>query len=258
VTPVVLELGGNDAAIICRDARLDDDDIRRLIYASFITTGQVCMAAKRLYVHEDRFEEVRDRYLVLAESALVTGDPMLAATTLGPVVGPDDVARLSGLVDDTRRAGATVHELGSVPDPELVDAGWFVRPTLVTGVADDARIVSEEQFGPTVPMLAFTDEDEVVSRANAGPHGLAASVWSRDEDRAFALARRLRVGTTFVNTHNRSGMALDAPFGGRGAAVFGREYGEAGVRDYLVPHSIHAPAPFRAGGVGGTGAYPGT
>lgn len=258
VTPVVLELGGNDAAVICRDARLDDEDIRRLIYASFITTGQVCMAAKRLYVHADRLDEVRDRYIELARTALVTGDPMLPMTTLGPLVGPEDVARIAALVEEARRDGATVHELGTVPDPDLVDRGWFARPTLVTDIGDGARLVTDEQFGPTVPMLSFDDEDEVVARANAGPHGLSASVWSADEDRAFAIARRLRVGTTFINTHNRSGMALDAPFGGRGASGFGREYGEAGVRDYLVPHSIHAPAPFRAGGAGGTGAYPGT
>lgn len=258
VTPVVLELGGNDAAIICHDARLGDDDIRRLIYASFITTGQVCMAAKRLYVHADRHDEVVERYLDLASTALVTGDPMLADTTLGPLVGPTDVSRIAALLDDARERGGTVHDLGRVNDPDLVAAGWFARPTLVTGAPDDARIVAEEQFGPTVPLLTFTDEDEVIARANAGPHGLASSVWAADEERAFSLARRLRVGTTFINTHNRSGMALDAPFGGRGASGFGREYGEAGVRDYLVPHAIHAPAAFRAGGAGGTGAYPGT
>lgn len=258
VTPVVLELGGNDPAIVLRDAVLEDDDVRRLAFASFITSGQVCMAAKRLYVHADRADELVERYVALSERALVTGDPMLSTTTVGPMVTPDAARHVRDLVEAARAGGATVHDLGAVPDPDLVDTGWFVRPTMVTDVADDAAVVVEEQFGPTVPLLTFTDEDDVVARANLGPHGLAASVWSADEERAFALARRLRVGTTFVNTHNRSGMAMDAPFGGRGASGFGREYGTEGIREYLVSHAIHAPAAFRAGGEGGTGAYPGT
>ncbi len=103
--------------------------------------------------------------------------------------------------------------------------GHFVRPVLVTDVSDDAPLVAGEQFGPVVPLLAYDDEDEVVARANAGDLGLGASVWSADEDRAFAFARRFDAGFTFVNTHNRTGMALRAPFGGVKRSGHGREYG---------------------------------
>jgi acyl-CoA reductase-like NAD-dependent aldehyde dehydrogenase len=135
--------------------------------------------------------------------------------------------------------------------------GHFVRPVLVTDVSDDAPVVAGEQFGPVVPLLAYDGEDEVVARANAGELGLGASVWSADEDRAFAFARRFDAGFTFVNTHNRTGMALRAPFGGVKRSGHGREYGTEGLLEYAQACAIHAPAAFRAGG-GGTGAaaYP--
>lgn len=256
VRPVVLELGGNDAAILLSDADLDDLAIDRLVQASFITSGQVCMAAKRVYVHRSRFDEVVDRYRQVAARTLVTGDPLGEGTTLGPLVTRDARERVAALVDGARSRGAEVVPIGRVADPDLVSRGWFLEPTIVLGARDDDPIVTTEQFGPTVPLLAFDDEDDVVDRANGSDLGLGASVWSSDEERAFALARRLETGFTFVNTHNRSGMALHAPFGGRKHSGYGREYGVAGVLEYLQLHTVNAPAAFRPGGVGGGAGYP--
>jgi acyl-CoA reductase-like NAD-dependent aldehyde dehydrogenase len=256
VVPTVLELGGNDAAILLEDADLDDLAIERLVQASFITTGQVCMAAKRLYVHRSRVDEVVDRYRTVADRVLVTGDPLADGTTLGPLVTAAARDRVAALVDGARAAGADVVPLGRVADPDLVAGGWYLDPTLVLGADDHAPIVADEQFGPTVPLLAFDDEDDVVARANASEVGLASSVWSADEDRAFALARRLEAGMTFINTHNRSGMALRAPFGGVKRSGYGREYGDAGITEYLQTHTINAPAAFRPGGAGGGAGYP--
>ncbi|MEU5988050.1 aldehyde dehydrogenase family protein [Spirillospora sp. NPDC047418] len=256
LTPVLLELGGNDPVVLLDDADLTGEAMDRLVMASFATAGQVCMAAKRVYAPRSRLAEIRDAYLAAAERVLVLGDPLAEGTTVGPVISADAAGRVRGLVADSVRRGGTAVELGEVrADPAR---GHFVRPALVLDVSDDAPIVAAEQFGPVVPLLAYDDEDEVAARANAGDLGLGASVWSADEDRAFAFARRFEAGFTFVNTHNRTGMALRAPFGGVKRSGHGREYGVEGLLEYAQTCVVHAPAAFRAGGGGmGAAAYPG-
>ena len=175
------------------------------------------------------------------------GDPLDPAVTLGPMASAHQRDIVEELVDDAVAAGGTVHDLGTdAPGLDPAD-GWFCRPTLVTGVDDGARVVVEEQFGPTVPLLAFEQEDEVVARVNADQYGLASSVWSVDEDRAFRLAERIEAGFTFVNCHNRAGMSLRAPFGGWKQSGYGREFGDAGVAEYLQSHAIHVPGAMRLG-----------
>lgn len=249
LVPSVLELGGNDPALFLPDAALTDEAMDRLVMASFATAGQVCMAAKRLYVHSSVAEVFLESYLAAAKRVLVTGDPLAEGVTMGPLVTRAAANRVRGLLGE-----GTAHPLGTcLPFGD----GYFVEPALVTGLPDDAPLVAQEQFGPVVPLLVFEDEDEVVARANAGELGLAASVWSGDEERAFALARRLEAGFVFVNTHNRTGMALRAPFGGVKASGWGREYGVEGLREYTQTCVTHASAAFRAGGSGlGAAAYP--
>nr|WP_262401851.1 aldehyde dehydrogenase family protein [Actinomadura sp. CNU-125] len=255
VTPVLLELGGNDPLVLLDDADLTDAAMDRLVMASFATAGQVCMAAKRLYAPRSRLAEVREAYLAAAARTLVLGDPLADGTTVGPVISAEAADRVRALAADSRARGGTVTELGAVRVD--LERGHFVRPVLVTDVTDGAPVVAAEQFGPIVPLLAYDDEDEVVARANAGELGLAASVWSADEARAFAFARRFDAGFTFVNTHNRTGMAPHAPFGGVKRSGHGREYGAEGLLEYVQTCAIHAPAAFRAGGAGmGAGAYP--
>ncbi|MFG2090053.1 MULTISPECIES: aldehyde dehydrogenase family protein [unclassified Spirillospora] len=255
ITPSVLELGGNDPVVLLDDARLDDAAMDRLVMASFATAGQVCMAAKRVYVPRSRFADVRDAYVAAAARTIVLGDPLDAGTTVGPVISADAARRVRGLVTGAARRGASATALGAV----RVDLarGHFVRPALVTGAGDDDPVVAGEQFGPVVPLLPYDGEDEVLARANAGELGLGASVWSADEDRAFAFARGFEAGFTFVNTHNRTGMSLRAPFGGVKRSGHGREYGTEGLLEYVQTCAVHAPAAFRAGGAGmGAGAYP--
>jgi acyl-CoA reductase-like NAD-dependent aldehyde dehydrogenase len=249
LVPSVLELGGNDPAVLLADAALTDEAMDRLVMASFATSGQVCMAAKRLYVHRSLAAGFVEAYLAAAARVLVTGDPLEPGVTMGPLVTREAADRVRGLLGE-----GTAHPLGTcLPFSD----GYFVEPVLVTGLPDHARLVAEEQFGPAVPLLVFDDEDEVVARANAGELGLAASVWSADEERAFALGRRLEAGFVFVNTHNRTGMSLRAPFGGVKASGWGREYGVEGLREHAQTCVTHAPAAFRAGGAGsGAAAYP--
>lgn len=249
LTPAVMELGGNDPAIFLADADLSDVAMERAIFGTFLTSGQVCMAAKRLYVHASRADEFVEAYVRVASDVLVMGDPLDPAVTVGPVVTA--LARENALA--LLNQGECI-ELGRVEPHD--DTGYFVRPTLVVGLTDDAPLVAREQFAPLVPVLTFERDDEVVERANASEYGLAASVWSVDEERAIDIGRRLECGTTFINTHNRSGMSLRAPFGGMKSSGYGREYGDAGVLEYVQTHAINAPAGARAGAQGSGRAYP--
>ena len=260
ITPTVMELGGNDPAVFLADAVIDEAAMARAVIATFATSGQVCMASKRLYVHSSRFEEFVEAFTAAAAEVLVVGDPLADGVTMGPVINAAARDRLLGLRAESVAAGGTAVDIGTVPDPDLMDEGYFVRPALVTGLADDTRLVADEQFGPLVPIQIFDTEDEVVARANAGDLGLGASVWSADEDHAFELAQRLEAGFRFINTHNRTGMALRAPFGGIKRSGFGREYGDEGLLEYVQTCVVNAPAAFRPGAATPTSAtaYPGT
>ncbi|WP_433655019.1 aldehyde dehydrogenase family protein [Nocardia sp. CA-128927] len=254
LTPVLLELGGNDPAIFLDDFALTPNDFERLVLASFATAGQVCMAAKRLYVPETRITEFVESYIAAAQRILIVGEPMDGNTTMGPVVTRTAAERVRGLVTDAETRGARIIPLAAAPPSD----GYFLDPVLALGVPDDADLVRLEQFGPAVPILTYRDETEVLTRANDSELGLAASVWSADEEHAFAVAARIEAGFTFINTHNRTGMSLHAPFGGTKNSGFGREYAEEGLLEYVQTTVTHAPAAFRAGGAGlPAGAYPG-
>ncbi|GAA4368308.1 aldehyde dehydrogenase family protein [Nocardioides caricicola] len=257
LTPALMELGGNDPAILLEDADLTPEAMERLVMASFATSGQVCMAVKRLLVPRRRYDEVVDAYRAAADRVLRVGDPLFEGVTLGPVVTAASASRVRGLVEDAVASGAEALVLGGTDAHTDLGRGHFLRPTLVLGASDADRLVAEEQFGPTVPLLAYDTVDEAVARANAGDLGLGASVWSADEDRAFAVATRLEAGFTFVNTHNRTGMALRAPFGGIKRSGWGREYGDEGLLEHTQTCVVHAPGAFRPGGSGlGASAYP--
>ncbi|MGN6325766.1 aldehyde dehydrogenase family protein [Pseudolysinimonas sp.] len=253
VTPTVMELGGNDAAIFLRDAEYTEDMYIRAVFGAFLTSGQVCMATKRIFVPRERHDEFVAGFTAAAATALKVGDPLAAESTMGPVVTRDHQERLHALIASAEAAGGVLHRIGDV---EIPDAdGYWVHPAVVTGLADDHPLVADEQFGPVVPILAYDTEDEVIERANAVEQSLASSVWSTDEAHAQAVARRLDVGFTFLNCANRAGTSLRAPFGGRGLSGHGREFGEAGIAEYLQTHAINYPNAIRTGTARGN-AYP--
>ncbi|WP_244929224.1 aldehyde dehydrogenase family protein [Nocardioides sp. W7] len=241
LVPTVMELGGNDAAVFLDDVDLSRANVERAVLGSFLSAGQVCMAAKRVYVHSSRYEEFVDAYLRAADDVLQVGDPLLDRVSVGPLINRPAVERVQGIVEEAVAGGASARTVGGVVSPELLGAGYFLRPVVVTGAEDSDRIVREEQFGPVVPVLPFDDVDEVVRRVNADPLGLGASVWSADVRRAFDVGRHLEVGYTFINSHNRFGMTLEAPFGGVKGSGFGREYGPDGLLEYVQTHSLFAP-----------------
>jgi acyl-CoA reductase-like NAD-dependent aldehyde dehydrogenase len=255
VTPTVMELGGNDAAIFLRDAEYTEAMYTRAVFGAFLTSGQVCMAIKRIFVPIERHDEFVAGFLAAAKKVLRVRNPLDPESTMGPVVTRDHQHRLNDLIRSADLAGGTLHEVGSWEVADEDADGYWVRPTLVTGLTDDHPLVSDEQFGPVVPVLAYETEDEAILRANSVEQSLASSVWSTDDDHAYAVARRLDVGFTFLNCANRAGTSLRAPFGGRGLSGHGREFSALGVGEYLQTHAINYPNAIRSGEAVGN-AYP--
>jgi len=258
ITPMVLELGGNDPALVLDDVAFTDSMMERLIFGTFLTSGQVCMAAKRIYVPRARIDEFVGRYVEVAAELLVLGDPLDPTVTVGPMASPQQRQIVEDLVADAVSRGGVVHQLGTVAAGTDMARGWFLQPTLVSGVEHDAPIVQLEQFGPTVPVVGYESVADALVMANDSDLGLASSVWSDDEHRAFEVARSIEAGMTFINCHNRAGMSLRAPFGGVKQSGFGREFGMAGLSEYLQSHSLHAPAMARPGAAhAAANSYPG-
>ncbi|XHC00303.1 aldehyde dehydrogenase family protein [Nitratireductor sp. ac15] len=241
LTPVTLELGGNDAGIVLPDATLDSGAFMRMYLGAFMSTGQICMALKRLYVHRSRYDEVVDG-LSAACARQVVGDGMLPDTTMGPLNNRKQLGIVQGMIKEARSAGAEVKEFGTVPDAELYAKGYFQKPTLVFGPEPGLSVVRDEQFGPVLPIIPFDDEAEAVRLANDSDFGLCSSVWTEDRDRALAIARQLEAGYTYINGHGPTAQDSRGPFGGFKQSGIGRNLGYEGVLEFQGYHSISAPA----------------
>ncbi|HZC14014.1 MAG TPA: aldehyde dehydrogenase family protein [Thermoleophilaceae bacterium] len=241
LTRVLLELGGNDPAILLSDAEIDADAVQRLSMGAFLTTGQVCMAMKRLYVHRSRYDEVVDG-LSEALAATRVGRGLDPDANMGPLHTGRQRDFVAELVSEVRGGGAEVREFGETTGGSELDRGHFLRPVLVLDPPADARIVTEEQFGPALPIIPFDSEEDVVRQANDTWAGLCSSVWSADPERAASVAARLRSGTTFINAHSAPFLDNRAPFGGFNQSGIGRELGAEGFLTFTDTHSVSTPA----------------
>jgi len=241
LTPVLLELGGNDAAIIAPDIAVSDELVERLVTATYTTVGQVCMAIKRLYAPRDRVGELADA--VLARCAReVVGDGLAEETTLGPLHTAAGRNRVRRLIADAEAHGATVRSAGRIRDPDT--GGYFVLPTVVTGLPPDAALATEEQFGPVLPIFGYRDIDEAVAATNATDFGLTASIWTGDDALAERVAAELVAGTVSINCHGMAAQDPRLPFGGVGQSGLGRELGADGIRAFTQPRAfVRQPAP---------------
>ena len=227
---VTLELGGNDAAIVLPD--VDPKAIAEpLFFSAFANSGQVCIATKRLYIHEDVYDALLGELAALAEAVKV-GDGLDPASVLGPVQNRAQFDRLRRLIDGAKARGERIitgGEVGAGP-------GYFVPVTLIDNPPEDSPVVAEEAFGPVLPVLKFSDIDDVIERANATPYGLAGSVWSADVDQALAIAERLETGTVWIN--EALYVAPWIPFAGHKESGIGVENGLEGLLEFTNAQTI--------------------
>lgn len=228
---LTLELGGNDAGIV-----LPGTDVaaiaENLFWGCFINSGQTCASLKRLYVHESVHDEVVEALAEMART-MPMGRGLDEGNVLGPLQNEKQFDIVSRLVDDARARGARV-VAGGEPAPEL--GPLFYRATVVTDIDDGSPLVDEEQFGPVIPVVKYSDVEDAVARANASEQGLGASVWSSDPDEAVAVARRIQAGTVWINQHGA--LNPNIPFGGTKASGYGHEFGIHGLKAVSAPKVI--------------------
>jgi acyl-CoA reductase-like NAD-dependent aldehyde dehydrogenase len=220
---LTLELGGNDAAIVLED--IEPKEVAPKIYASaMFNAGQACVAIKRLYVHDSIYDAVCDELGKLARRTVV-GNGLEQGTEMGPLQNKAQFERVKGFLEDARQNGKIVTG-GEVLNRE----GYFIQPTIVRDISDSAKLVREEQFGPVLPVLRYSDIDDVIARANDTDFGLGGSVWSSDRDRAFEIAVRINSGTVWVNKHQD--LTPDTPYGGAKQSGLGVEFGQEGLEEF--------------------------
>ncbi|MGZ9159742.1 MAG: aldehyde dehydrogenase family protein [Candidatus Limnocylindrales bacterium] len=241
VKRVSLELGGNDPAIVLEDVDLDFV-VPELISGVFALSGQICYDVKRIYVQRSRYADFVDRFTAAA-TEFVVGNGLAPGATMGALVNERQTRWVEGLLDDARQRGAVVSIVGRQLDADAWGRGHFILPAIVTDVGHDADIVRCEQFGPAIPIMPFDTEDEAIGLANDTDFGLAASVWTPDEDRAFRLARRVQAGSTFINVHRRGASGVDMPFGGFKESGLGRGHGVVALEEQFEMHTISSRRP---------------
>ena len=229
---VSLELGGKSAAVLMPDADIPKALPSLMVYTMPIT-GQVCFSLTRILVPRAREREFLDQFLP-AVQAIRVGDPAEAATQMGPLAMGRQRERVEGYIAAGRAGGARLACGGG--RPRGFDRGFWVEPTVFTGVTPDMAIAQEEIFGPVVSVIAYDDEADAVAKANATPYGLNGAVYGQDVERAFAFARRMRTGGLTIN-----GLIVDPkhPFGGYRESGMGREGGPEGLENYLETKCVH-------------------
>jgi aldehyde dehydrogenase (NAD+) len=227
---VTLELGGKSPNIVFADTNLDEA-VEGAHFGLFFNHGQCCCAGSRVFVEEKIYDEFVEKSAVRARNRTV-GDPFDPKTEQGPQVDQAQFDKVMGYIESGRKEGAKMVCGGD----RVGDRGYFVQPTVFADVRDEMKIAREEIFGPVMSIIPFKTADEVVGRANRSEYGLAAAVWTRDIQKAHAIANSVRAGTVWVNCYN----VLDprAPFGGFKQSGIGRELGEYGLQQYTEVKTV--------------------
>jgi acyl-CoA reductase-like NAD-dependent aldehyde dehydrogenase len=227
---LTLELGGNDAGIVLPDA--DPEAIAEgLFWGAFINSGQTCACLKRLYVHDSIYDQVCEALSAYA-NAIKLGDGLAEDSILGPVQNKMQYDIVSSYVQDAIEKGGRLLTGGAPVDGK----GYFYPITLVADIDHGAKLVDHEQFGPALPIIRYTDLDEVIARANDNPAGLGGSVWSSDLVAAKAVAARLECGSVWINKHG--GIQPNAPFGGVKQSGIGVEFGADGLKELTTIQTV--------------------
>ncbi|KAK6066277.1 putative aldehyde dehydrogenase [Seiridium cupressi] len=228
----VLELGGNDAAIVCDDVDIEKC-LPKITSVAFLHSGQICMDIKRLYIHEKIYDKFRDAMIEFAKNNIKTGNPFEDGVAIGPVQNSMQFELVKDLYAHVKKQDWKIALDGNIRESSK---GFFAEPVIVDNPPEGSRVVVEEPFGPIVPLLKWSDEDDVLERANALETGLGASVWSRDLDRAERMARQLGAGSVWVNSHFDT--APNVPFGGHKESGMGVEWGLEGLKSYTNSRSL--------------------
>ncbi len=246
IKKITLELGGKSANIVFDDADIDDA-VKGVVSGIFAATGQTCIAGSRALIHRPIHDRFIERLLELAKTARM-GNPLDASTQVGPVTTKPQYEKILDYIRIAKEEGAVVRLGGGAAERPECGSGWFVEPTIFSGVNPGMRIAKEEVFGPVLSVIPFDDEDEAVSIANDTIYGLAAGVWTMSMRRALSMSERLEAGTVWVNTYRA--VSYMSPFGGYKRSGIGRENGMEAIREYLQTKSVwidtagNAPNPF--------------
>jgi len=246
IKPITLELGGKSANIVFDDADLDGA-IKGVVSGIFAATGQTCIAGSRALIHRPIYDQFVEQLLALAKTARM-GNPLDYATQVGPITTQPQYQKVLDYIRIAKEEGA-VCRLGGAPAqrPEC-GSGWFVEPTIFTGVKPEMRIAQEEVFGPVLSIIPFDTEEEAIRIANGTVYGLAAGVWTKSIRRALVMSEQLEAGTVWVNTYRA--VSYMSPFGGYKRSGIGRESGIDAIREYLQTKSVwidvagNVPNPF--------------
>jgi aldehyde dehydrogenase (NAD+) len=231
---VSMELGGKSPNIVFEDAELDNA-IKGVISGIFAATGQTCIAGSRLLVQQSIHDQFLEKLVAFAKTAKM-GNPMSKDTQIGPVTNKPQLEKILKYIDIARGEGAqAVLGGGRASRPECGN-GWFVEPTIFSGVRNSMRIAQEEVFGPVLAVIPFRDDEEAIAIGNDVVYGLAAGVWTQNMRRALTMAERLQAGTVWVNTYRA--VSYLSPFGGYKRSGLGRESGQEMIKEYLQVKSV--------------------
>ena len=220
---LTLELGGNDVAIVLDDVNVGEV-APKIFDAAMLNCGQVCMAAKRIYVQDKIYDEMANAMTAIAKD-IVVDDGSKQGTRVGPLQNRMQFEKVKDLIDSAKKEGATVTGGESDGRP-----GYFISPAIVTNVKEGNRIVDEEQFGPVIPLIRFHSDEEIIERANASQYGLGGSVWSSNFDRARQVAEDIDAGTVWINQHITIGPHI--PMAGAKQSGVGVEQGLEGLAEF--------------------------
>jgi aldehyde dehydrogenase (NAD+) len=231
---VTLELGGKSANVVFDDADLDQA-VNGVVAGIFAATGQTCIAGSRALIHRPVYNAFVDRLVALARSARM-GNPLDLATQVGPITTHPQYEKVLGYMNVAKQEGATCLLGGGPATRPECGTGWFVEPTIFSGVTPEMRIANEEVFGPLLALIPFDDEDQAVRIANSTIYGLAAGVWTSSIRRALTMSEKLEAGTVWVNCYRVT--SYMTPFGGYKRSGFGREGGVEALREYLQTKSV--------------------
>jgi len=231
---VTLELGGKSPNIVFDDCEIDNA-VKGAISGIFAATGQTCIAGSRLLVQSSIHDQFVDKIVEFAKTAKL-GDPMSMETQVGPVTTIPQFEKILGYLDVAKNDGAECVLGGEKAEREECGNGWFVEPTIYTGVKNSMRIAQEEVFGPVLSIIPFEDEEEAIEIANDVVYGLAAGVWTSSIKRAIEVPKRIRAGCIWVNTYRA--VSFMAPFGGYKQSGLGRENGQDTIHEYLQTKTV--------------------